>query len=98
MSELSNHNSPSDKNDDAFDLSQFTYTHNLSRVTRAAADGRLEEIEGYSNFRDKRVLGYDLLRHAFVSGGRDRIEVENKLVELYGEDYSFRFTIFERTI
>jgi hypothetical protein len=77
------------------DLSQYAYTHNLARVEAAAQDGRLDEIPGYTEYCHFPTFGFDLLECAFVEGGTDMADVETKLVQSYGEEYSLRYTILE---
>jgi hypothetical protein len=78
-----------------FDMAKYTYSNNLARVERAAMDGKLDEIPGYSEFCHQPTLGFDLLTCEFVEGGSNINDIEEKLIRLFGEDYSLRYTILE---
>jgi hypothetical protein len=80
---------------ESFNPTQYVYTNSLLLVEKAAMDGSLDEISGYLEHSDSSVLGFDLSECKFVVGGADINEVEDKLIELYGEQYSLRYTILE---
>lgn len=80
---------------ESFDPTQYTYTNSLLLVEKAAMEGNLGDIAGYLDHSDSSVLGFDLNECKFVVGGADINQVEDKLIELYGEQYSLRYTILE---
>ena len=86
---------PQQKNDPQIDLSQYAYTSNLTAVENAAANGTLEQIPGYTDVMHWSVLGFDLLIGEFVDGASEADELEDKLIESFGRDYSLRYTILE---
>ena len=79
----------------SFDPTQYAYTNSLLLVEKAAMEGNLDNIAGYIEHGDSSVLGFDLSECKFVVGGADINEVEDKLIEFYGDQYSLRYTILE---
>jgi len=83
------------QNQPQIDLSQYAYTSNLTTVENAAANGTLEQVPGYTDVMHWSALGFDLLVGEFVDGAGDADELEDKLIESFGCDYSLRYTILE---
>ena len=78
------------------DPNDFVFSRNSVRFSGLLRSSP-EEIPGYSDYKDCPFLALDLLSFRVVFGATKYEAVDDFLAREYGEDYSLRFQIVEKS-